>query len=403
MRSLHVALTGPEALAEGLVAQGVDFTRIPPPAATDEGTLGALVVAYADDRIEDANRRVAAHLADARPALAAVAPAGALVHDAPGRRWVLLGGPVGGAGDLGVHGRRAAAAACVLEGWTIDLADAEAMLDAGEVAVAAAGDHGCVAVGAAAVSPSTPCWLVQDLRGGRGAVAPVLRGGDAPWAGDTSDEALERERVLSEVVAPALAGALRSGGPLEVAPLARRAARMGDDGWARGEALSLLLLRELLPAVAERSAPAAAALAGIADGDGLGLSVVAGAARAALADAPGREHCSLISAVAAEPGGGMALQLAALPGRWFGGVAGRDPDAVPAGDLPLAALLGIGPELDLDVRAWCDLDEVPPVPVRALGPAPGDPTTVRATRLPRGALTAALSALLYALEQDGPA
>ncbi len=450
---MRVTVMGPQTLADALTAQGADVRLLADrPERGESPALGQLLVAYADDRIDLANATAVEHLQTSRPVLAGVAPAGLLL-DVPRPRWLLVGGPHRDWARLCDAQRRAAAATCVLEGWADDTALAEAMLRDGEVPLAPAMAAGAVAAGAMVIGPSSPCWLVRDDATGRTAVAPVLHGGPAIWHGDVSAEAMRRARVLAETAGPAIAAALRAGGPLDVYARCAEALAMGDDGHARTSALSLLVMRDLLPALAERAPRAVHAVVLLAPGDGLGLSVAAGAARATLAGLPADPACSLVTCAAGD-GDGVAVQLAAMPDRWFTAPSPAPVDATGramshCGDAAITELVGLGagtaaagtplgpggapegaaaagaraqtvrdvavaasrrfspPGLDgraaplgVDARACIDRGVAPTYAEPALSRVHDAPVAVRPLHVPSAAVEEALSALLYGLEAE---
>lgn len=451
---MRVSVMGPPALADALTAQGAEVRVLAPRGDDGAATLGELVVAYADDRIDVANARAVEHLQTSRPVLAGVAPAGLLL-DVPRPAWLLVGGPRADWGGLCAAQRRAAVATCLLEGWAHDAEAAEGLLAGGEVPIATAMAAGAVAPGAMVIGPSTPCWLVRDDATGRTAVAPVLHGGPAVWRGDGSPESLRRARILAETAAPALAAALRASGPLDVYARCEEALAMGDDGHVRTRALSLLVLRDLLPALAERAPRSVHAVAMLAGEDGLGLSAAAGAARATLAGLPADPACSLLTCVAGD-GDHVAVQIAALPDRWFRAPAPPPADATGralnhCGDAAVTELAGLGagtaaaatplgpggspegagpaaqraamaravsvavsrrflpPGLDgdgaplgIDARACLDRGISPVMAGLALPGVHEAPPAVRPLQVPAAAIEEALVALLYGLGPEAP-
>jgi hypothetical protein len=453
---MRVTVMGPQSLADALAAQGADVRLLADRAGRAESAaLGQLLIAYADDRIDAANATAVEHLQTSRPVLAGVAPAGLLL-DVPRPRWLLVGGPHRDWQRLCDAQRRAAAATCVLEGWADDSPAAEALLREGEIPLAPALAAGAVAPGAMVIGPSSPCWLVRDDATGRTAVAPVLHGGPAIWRGDVSAEAMRRARVLAETAGPAMAAALRAGGPLDVYAHCEEALAMGDDCHARTPALSLLVMRDLLPALTERAPRAVHAVALLAPGDGLGLSVAAGAARASLAGLPADPACSLLTCVAGDADG-VAIQLAAMPDRWFTAPSPAPVDATGramnhCGDAAITELVGLGaataaagtplgpggspegtaaaaarartvrevavassrrfspPGLDggaaplgVDARACIDHGIAPAYAEHALPRVHDAPVAVRLLQVPPPAVAEALSALLYGLESEAAA
>ncbi|MEZ5081689.1 MAG: DUF1116 domain-containing protein [Thermoleophilia bacterium] len=426
--SLTTTVIGPEALVAALAAQGVDVHHYAPPTTIPERLLGELVVAYADDAVSSANAAVAQHLLTTRPVLTGTAPAG-LVVDPGTPRWVLLGGEPH-AWDVQPEAvRHAAAATCVLEGWADDVAEGVQRITDGDVMVADAAPLQAAAPGTMAIGPSTPCWLVRDDATGREVVAPILHGGDsALWKGTTDRDAMRAERILAETLAPALNVALRFTGPVDILTMAEQAWAMGDDGAVRGRALSLLTLSRLLGALSARAPEAVTAAAELIPGDGFGLSMLCGAARATLAGLGHHGPSTIITGFSATEGS-VSIQIAGLPGRWFRAQAHQSLDergrplAVP-GDLGLLMLFGLGTTgdrlravtvaesrrfedpagprpLGIDIRATLEADVAPGLVLPGVSADGGGAIAIHERPLPTDVQAAALAGLLESLETPG--
>ena len=59
---------------------------------------------------------------------------------------------------------------------------------------------------------------------------------------------------MGDVLGPALAAALRADGPIDIKAIIGQMVQMGDEGHNRNRAGTLMLLRDLLPALIEHAA-----------------------------------------------------------------------------------------------------------------------------------------------------
>jgi hypothetical protein len=316
---LRVATAGLDLLAEALRAQDVDVAAVDwsPPADGDPEDLAVLGALYADDRVEAANREAVARLQAADPHLIGAGPAGELIPGLEGRT-VLHAGPPITPDRMCAPQRLAVAAAAVLEGWAGSVEDGLGLLDGGGIALAPAHSRDAAGAMTGVISPSMAVWMVRDEAGGNVAFSPLNDGpGDAFWLGVASEESIARQRLLADVVAPAFAAALEAAGPVSVFPLNAQGIAMGDDCHMRHQATTMLLLRELLPAMAERAPEAVPAVGRLLQANGhFALTLTIAACRSALAGIRGIAGSSVVTFVSRN-GTDAAVELAGLPGRWF--------------------------------------------------------------------------------------
>ena len=152
--------------------------------------------------------------------------------------------------------RRSVRAAVVVEGWAECPAAAGALLDRGDVLLQPANHQRVVVPMATAIGPSSPLQVVDNIAGGTRAFSPINQGpGDAPWFGMDSPAAIERLRMVRDVVGPVLAAVVRSAGPIDLTSLAGQGVQMGDDVHVRVQATTNLLVRQLLPHLAAVEGP----------------------------------------------------------------------------------------------------------------------------------------------------
>ena len=168
-----------------------------------------------------------------------------LLHCGPRIEWARVADPL----------RRSMRAAVVAEGWADDVAGADRLLAGGEVALEPANLHSTVVPMATSIGPSAPVFVVEMAEGATTAYSAVNQGpGNVAWFGRDTDEAIARLVLLRDVVGPALAEAIRAAGPLDVFSLAGQGVQMGDDVHMRTQASTNLLIRTLLPYLADLDA-----------------------------------------------------------------------------------------------------------------------------------------------------
>ena len=133
---------------------------------------------------------------------------------------------------------------------------ASVLLDRGDVLLQPANHQRVVVPMATAIGPSSPLQVVDNIAGGTRAFSPINQGpGDAPWFGMDSPAAIERLRMVRDVVGPVLAAVVRSAGPIDLTSLAGQGVQMGDDVHVRVQATTNLLVRQLLPHLAAVEGP----------------------------------------------------------------------------------------------------------------------------------------------------
>jgi hypothetical protein len=205
------------------------------------------------------------------------------------------------------------------------------------------------------ISPSMACWAARDEVGGGVGYSPFNDGpGEAFWRGVGAAAPVRRRRTMADSVAPGFAAALRAEGPIDALALCAQGIAMGDDCHMRHQATSMLLLREVLPAMAERAPQSVLPTARMLAVNGhFALTVTIAAARAALAGIRGIPRSSLVVFISRN-GTDAAVQIAGLPDRWFTAPAPpvgdplyrpgmSDDDAAPdIGDSALVECCGLG-------------------------------------------------------------
>ena len=252
-----VIAAGIDLLTAALEAQSVEVTTVDfrPPLDEPAGTTAALSVVLADPRLSAANALAVQRMLGVGALLVDVVPAGLALglargefcHAGPPITWERASGPMRGA-LLG---------AMIFEGLATDPAEAERLLAAGS-SIVLTPCHDRHAVGPMAGVVSSSMWMFKLVDPASGALAycSLNEGlGKVLRYGAFGPEVIARLRWMAEVLGPALAIAVRAAAPVDITAIVSQMVQMGDEGHNRNRAGTLMLLRELLPALISSGLP----------------------------------------------------------------------------------------------------------------------------------------------------
>jgi hypothetical protein len=333
-REPHVIASGVGLLADASAGQGARVTRIdwaPPMAGTD----GDLAAVLADPRRHAANQDALARMLAVRAMLVDVVRAGPalgltrgeFLHAGPPIDWDRASGPL----------RGALAGAAVFEGLTDDPGQPSAA-GLGIAGLDSCHHHGAVGPMAGVISPSMWLFVLEDPADGRRAFCSLNEGlGKVLRYGAYSAEVMERLRWMSDVLGPLLQAAVRRRGPVDVTAILAQMVQMGDEAHNRNRAGTLMLLRDLLPAMAESGFAAsdvADAARFIGGNDHFFLNLAMPACKLALDAARGIPGSTLVVAMARN-GTDFGIQVSGTGDAWY-----TAPALVPQG----LFLPGFGPQ-----------------------------------------------------------
>src|ERR1700678_2834509 len=148
--------------------------------------------------------------------------------------------------------RGALLGACVFEGLAADRAQTDGGPPPGLRSLPACHHHGAVGPMAGVVSPSMWVFVLEDPADGRRAYCSLNEGlGKVLRYGAYSGEVIDRLRWMTRVLGPLLQAAVRRNGPVDVTAILTQMVQMGDEAHNRNRAGTLMLLRDLLPAMVE--------------------------------------------------------------------------------------------------------------------------------------------------------
>ncbi len=332
---MNPLLSGPPAVVTAgvrlfdtaLAAQVAPYTPVAwqPPR---EDCVAALATVLADPRRYAANREAVARMLAAGAKLVDVVPAAQVVglepgqfcHAGPPITWDRASGPM----------RGALIGAMLLEGLADDPAQAQRRLAARE-GVELVSCHALGGVGpmAGVVSPSMWAFVLRDEVHDRTSWCTLNEGlGAVLRYGAYSPEVIDRLRWMAAVLGPALQGAVRRHGPVDVTTIVAQMLAMGDEGHNRNRAGTLMLLRDLLPDLIASGLPATdlADVARFVGGnDHFFLNLVMPACKLQTRAAAGIPGSTVVTAMARN-GTDFGIQLSGTGDTWFTG-----PAAVPEG------------------------------------------------------------------------
>jgi hypothetical protein len=313
---------GVELFAEAATAQGglvrpVDW-RPPMP-----GTEAELATVMADRRRSAANTLAIQRITETQALLVDVVPAGAalglsasdFLHAGPPIEWDRASGPLRGA-LLG---------AAAFEGLVEDPEQATALFAAGSgYRLEPCHHHSAVGPMAGVISASMWLFVVEDPAAGHRTYCSLNEGlGKVLRYGAYSPEVLDRLRWMSAVLGPVLQQGIRAHGPIDLKAILAQMLQMGDEAHNRNRAGTLMLIRDLLPAVVECGAPSsdiADVVRFVGGNDHFFLNLAMPACKLTMDAARDIDGSTVVVAMARN-GTDFGIQVAGTGDEWFTGPA----------------------------------------------------------------------------------
>jgi hypothetical protein len=323
---MTVVNVGADLLAAAVASQAADVTRVDwrPPLPDTEDDLATIALdpvrAEANARALERMLAVQARLVDVVPAREALGlEAGQFLHAGPPIAWARASGPLRGALMGGA----------ALEGLVDDPDDAPALFAAGSaVSLEPCHHRGAVGPMAGVVTPSMWVFVLEDPDTGARTHCTLNEGlGKVLRYGAYSPDVLTRLRWMGDVLGPLLQRAVRAtvddGGPVDVTAILGQMLQMGDEAHNRNRAGTLMLLRDLGPALVSSGADAvdvAEVLRFVGGNDHFFLNLAMPACKLALdaaRDVPG----STMVVAMSRNGTDFGIQVSGTGDQWFTGPA----------------------------------------------------------------------------------
>jgi hypothetical protein len=317
-----VVSVGVDLLADALADQAAAVTRVdwrPPLPGTEDDLVAVALDPLRPDANAEALQRmlaVQAVLVDVLPASEAIGlERGEFLHAGPPITWERASGPLRGALMGGA----------VLEGLVDTPDEAAALLEGGlHVRLEPCHHRGAVGPMAGVVTPSMWMFVLEDPSTGARTHCTLNEGlGKVLRYGAYSPEVLTRLRWMGEILGPLLQRAVRIGDPVDVTAILGQMLQMGDEAHNRNRAGTLMLLRDLGPALVATgadSADVAEAMRFVGGNDHFFLNLAMPACKLALdaaRDVPG----STMVVAMSRNGTDFGIQVSGTGDEWFTGPA----------------------------------------------------------------------------------
>jgi hypothetical protein len=316
-----LASAGADHFAMAVEAQGVPVERVEwqPPM---DGTSDDLAVVATDPLRRTANQRAVEAVLASQATLVDVAPAsevlglepGQFLHAGPPIAWDHTSGPL----------RGALMGAAAFEGLVDEAENAVALFEAGRFSLEPCHHRRTVGPMAGVVSPSMWMFVLEDPATQRRSFCSLNEGlGKVLRFGAYGPEVLERLRWMSAVLGPLLRDTVRAGDPVDVTGILTQMLQMGDEAHNRNRSGTLMLLRDIAPALTSSghdAADVADVLRFIGGNDHFFLNLSMPACKLALDAARDIDGSTMVVAMARN-GTEFGIQVSGTGDQWFTGPA----------------------------------------------------------------------------------
>ena len=278
--------------------------------------------------IDKANAEATERMMEARPVVIGMGKAldvipgmreNLLLHAGPPITWERASGPM----------RGAITGALIFEGKAQNEAEAQTLVEAGEIKLEPCHHHQAVGPMAGVTSPSMSVYILENKTHGNMSYSNLNEGyGKVLRYGAFSQEVLDRLRWMEDVMAPILGKAIELSGGLDMRVLLAESLHMGDEGHNRNKAGSVLFTKNLAPNIVKATDDtevAAEIIRTLGDNALSVLNPVMAACKAMVDVAHDIEGSTIVS-VMARNGTDFGIRISGLGDRWF-----TAPVAVPQG------------------------------------------------------------------------
>jgi len=355
-KKLKVVNLGLPSFSKSLSELGVDVVQVDfkPPAGGDINLIDILS-RLDDPLIEAANKKAFEKVTGAQPVLVDIRQAkdvipgmkkNLILHAGPPIEWQKMCGPV----------RGAITGALIYEGLASSEEDANMLASSGKVKFAPCHHHSAVGPMAGVVSSSMYVFVIKNDTAGNYAYCTLNEGlGKVLRFGANSPEVIQRLKWMENVLAPALAAAVRISGGINVKSLTAQALMMGDECHNRNVAATGLFLKEIIPHLLKTDLDKEAisdVVRFISNNPHFFLNLSMAACKASCDTIMDLKNSTIVSAIARN-GTEIGIRVAGLADKWFTAPAGNpkglyfagfsEKDANPdLGDSTISETAGIG-------------------------------------------------------------
>jgi hypothetical protein len=268
--------------------------------------------------IEKANTEATQRMMEAQPVLVGLGKAldvvpgmrdNLLLHAGPPITWQRASGPM----------RGAITGALIFEGKAENEADAQALVESGEIELEPCHDHQAVGPMAGVICPSMSVYVLENKTHGNKSFSNLNEGyGKVLRYGAYSEAVIDKLRWMEDVMAPVLADAIEASEGIDIRALLSESLHMGDEGHNRNKAGSILYTTKLAPFIAKvADADVASEVLRFLGENALSVLNPVMAACKAMVDAAHGVEGSTIVTVMARNGTDFGIRVSGLGDRWF--------------------------------------------------------------------------------------
>lgn len=320
-QKLKTVNIGLPSFGEDLITQEVENVQVEwqIPAGGNTDLVNALKV-IENAVVEEANKRTVERVLEGEPVLVGMERAQEVIPGM-GPRSIFHSGPPLTWERMCPGVQRAVLGAIIFEGWAKDRESALALVINNEVEFSPNHSHSAVGPMTGIISPSMPVWVVENRKFGNRAYATLNEGrGVTLWYGDFDDSTIERLVWFRDVFGPSLKKALdKQSGTINPFNLVAQGLSMGDDVHVRCQATTALLIKELVPLIAEAgvdSSDIAEMVRFMAKNNTFSLNLAMAAGKAVMDAAHGVPNSTIVTAMTRN-GTDFGLRVGGLGDEWF--------------------------------------------------------------------------------------
>jgi len=269
--------------------------------------------------IEKANTEATNRMMEARPVVVGMGKArdvipgmreNLLLHAGPPITWERASGPM----------RGAITGALIFEGKAKNEAEAQALVESGEIELEPCHHHQSAGPMAGIICPSMSVYILENKTHGNKSFSNLNEGyGKVLRYGAYSEDVLDRLRWMEDVMAPVLGKAIELSGGIDIRALLAEGLHMGDEGHNRNKAGSILFTTKLAPYIVKATddREVASKIISTLGENALAVLNPAMAACKGMVDTAQDIEGSTIVYVMARNGTDFGIRVSGLGDRWF--------------------------------------------------------------------------------------
>ncbi|HHY27628.1 MAG TPA: DUF1116 domain-containing protein [Desulfitobacterium dehalogenans] len=217
--------------------------------------------------------------------------------------------------------QRGVLGAIVFEGWAKDRESALELIKNNEIEFSPNHFHNAVGPMTGIISPSMPVWVVENRAFGNRAYSTLNEGkGVTLWYGDFDESTIERLTWFKDVFGPNVKKALdKQSGTINVFNLVAQGLSMGDEVHVRCQATTALVIKELVPLLAEAGVEGkdiADMVRFMARNNTFSLNLAMAASKSVLDAAHGVPNSTIVTAMTRN-GTDFGIRVGGMGDQWF--------------------------------------------------------------------------------------